>query len=312
MFSVCIPTYNCADTIKDTIQDVLNQTYQDFEIIVSDDNSKDNIEEVVSSFNDPRIKFYKNEGKQLGCGGNEEKCRQLAKGEFIMLLPGKARISRIILQRYHKVFQDPEVGAITRLYYWFGKDLNHVVRAKIKHTIPDEIAILETLDTSGGLAFRREWLTPFNSTPFVEFTYPFLEIWKNHSVILVNEYLMAHPAFKHSHSQDSYVYKQSPMKNWIDMFETVYSKAPDYCKHLIEDFVAVNYIGLVQVRNYGTYRQYLREVWYLVKYRPMNLLNIKLWFWVALTILTPRKVLKCLVRKVKENTRLNVRLANTT
>jgi glycosyltransferase involved in cell wall biosynthesis len=53
--SVCIPTYNGAKYIAQTIESILNQTFTDVEIIVSDDGSSDNTLEIVGSFNDPRI-----------------------------------------------------------------------------------------------------------------------------------------------------------------------------------------------------------------------------------------------------------------
>ena len=53
--SVCIPTYNGAKYIAQTIESILNQTFTDFEIIVSDDGSPDETLEIVGSFNDPRI-----------------------------------------------------------------------------------------------------------------------------------------------------------------------------------------------------------------------------------------------------------------
>ncbi|HXZ94924.1 MAG TPA: glycosyltransferase, partial [Dehalococcoidia bacterium] len=59
--SVIIPTYNRAETVGRAIQSVLDQTYQDFEIVVVDDGSKDNTEEVVKSFNDKRVKYIKHE-----------------------------------------------------------------------------------------------------------------------------------------------------------------------------------------------------------------------------------------------------------
>ena len=59
-FSICIPNYNYAQYIGQTIESVLNQTYQNFEIIVVDNASTDNSVEVVKAFIDPRIKLYKN------------------------------------------------------------------------------------------------------------------------------------------------------------------------------------------------------------------------------------------------------------
>lgn len=59
MISVIIPTYNRADRISLSIKSVLNQSYTDFELIVVDDGSNDETENVVSSINDTRIKYFK-------------------------------------------------------------------------------------------------------------------------------------------------------------------------------------------------------------------------------------------------------------
>ncbi|MBD2125550.1 glycosyltransferase [Microcoleus sp. ZQ-A2] len=55
--SVCIPTYNRADYLVYSINSVLNQTYTNFELIICDDGSTDNTSEVVSQFNDSRIRY---------------------------------------------------------------------------------------------------------------------------------------------------------------------------------------------------------------------------------------------------------------
>jgi glycosyltransferase involved in cell wall biosynthesis len=59
--SVIIPTYNRAEFLRSAITSVLNQTYQDFEIIVVDDGSTDNMQAVVCGFNDKRIKYVRND-----------------------------------------------------------------------------------------------------------------------------------------------------------------------------------------------------------------------------------------------------------
>jgi glycosyltransferase involved in cell wall biosynthesis len=58
--SVCIPTFNGAPTIRETIESVLLQTWADFELIVCDDSSSDSTLEIVQLFNDQRIKIVKN------------------------------------------------------------------------------------------------------------------------------------------------------------------------------------------------------------------------------------------------------------
>ena len=85
LVSVCIPAYNNAGYIKETIDSILNQTYQNIELVIVDDNSKDETLKVIQSIKDPRIKVYHNE-ENLGMVGNWNKCLSLANGEYIKLI----------------------------------------------------------------------------------------------------------------------------------------------------------------------------------------------------------------------------------
>src|ERR1700737_4457090 len=58
--SVIIPTYNRAELLRSAIISVLTQIFQDFEVIVVDDASRDNTQNVVHSFNDRRIRYIRN------------------------------------------------------------------------------------------------------------------------------------------------------------------------------------------------------------------------------------------------------------
>lgn len=60
MFSVIIPTYNRLDLLKRAIDSVLNQTFQEFEIIVVDDCSSDGTWEWLTSIDNSKIQFYRN------------------------------------------------------------------------------------------------------------------------------------------------------------------------------------------------------------------------------------------------------------
>lgn len=59
LVSVIMPTYNHARFIGEAIESVLNQTYPNFELIIIDNYSEDNTEEIVASYKDSRIKYLK-------------------------------------------------------------------------------------------------------------------------------------------------------------------------------------------------------------------------------------------------------------
>ncbi len=84
LVSVIIPTYNRAHLIGRSIQSVLNQTYLDFEIIVVDDGSTDNTEEVIKVFqeHDKRIRFIRHENNK-GAAASRNTGITAAKGEYI-------------------------------------------------------------------------------------------------------------------------------------------------------------------------------------------------------------------------------------
>lgn len=85
LVSICIPAYNNAAYIKETIDSILGQTWENLELVICDDNSKDDTAAVVLSIEDDRIKFYQNE-KNLGMSGNWNNCLSKCTGEFIKLI----------------------------------------------------------------------------------------------------------------------------------------------------------------------------------------------------------------------------------
>jgi glycosyltransferase involved in cell wall biosynthesis len=64
--SVIIPTFNRAQFLRLAIESVLSQTFQDFDIVVVDDESKDDTQEVVRSFGDDRIKYIRHDAARGG------------------------------------------------------------------------------------------------------------------------------------------------------------------------------------------------------------------------------------------------------
>ena len=85
LFSIVIPTYNRAELLRRCLESVEAQTYKNWEAIVVDNFSEDNTEEVVKSFNDPRIIFVKNHNYGV-IAVSRNKALDLAKGDWVAFL----------------------------------------------------------------------------------------------------------------------------------------------------------------------------------------------------------------------------------
>ena len=87
LISVIIPLYNSANFISPTLESVLNQTYQQFEVILVDDCSKDNTAEVVKRYadKDERIKYFL-QSKNQGAAVARNRGMDEAQGRYIALL----------------------------------------------------------------------------------------------------------------------------------------------------------------------------------------------------------------------------------
>lgn len=85
LISVVMPSYNHAKYINKAVGSVLAQYFDDFELLISDDASPDSSWQVISSFNDPRIRSFRQE-QNLGPVGNLVFLIKEARGKYIALL----------------------------------------------------------------------------------------------------------------------------------------------------------------------------------------------------------------------------------
>lgn len=87
LVSILIPTYNRASLISDAIESAIKQTYNNIEIIISDNNSEDNTEEICKQYvgKDNRIKYYK-QNQNIGLINNTNFLIEKVKGDFIVWL----------------------------------------------------------------------------------------------------------------------------------------------------------------------------------------------------------------------------------
>ena len=107
--SICIPTHNRSDFLKQALQSALNQTYKNIEIIISDNSTDNKSKLLMSQFKDDRIRYYKNK-ISISSFLNVSKVAYLAKGKYIkylldddLLKPDCVSKMVDILEKYPKV-----------------------------------------------------------------------------------------------------------------------------------------------------------------------------------------------------------------
>lgn len=311
-FSIYIPTYNNSSTIADTLKSVFTQTYTDFELILRDDGSKDNTLNIVRRFNDPRLIIKKNP-INLGYSGNLNQGLLDCHSDVIFLLAGDDLIDINTLKWYFNAFKKyPRAGAITRPYYWFDDNYRHPVRLKQTTTSKNDLLVdinsafdkillvFSTLDQCSGLCFKRN-LTKirFNQEPWISHAYPWLDIFKKHPVIFLKKYPLA-VRIGHSATRTN-IYQKSPMICWKNMIDLIFYEKmfKRFRSKILADFVGTNFVGLVQVKNYGSFRSYLREVKNLITFNKTNLVNYRFWLFFLVTLIIPPHILRVITDKYK-------------
>jgi glycosyltransferase involved in cell wall biosynthesis len=109
-FSIIIPAYNNAEFLVETIRSCLNQTFANFELIVVNDASPDNTDEIMRCFDDRRIKYLVHK-KNKGLSAARNTGIRASTGEYIALLDGDDIFHPKKLEiHYDFLEQHPEIG----------------------------------------------------------------------------------------------------------------------------------------------------------------------------------------------------------
>jgi glycosyltransferase involved in cell wall biosynthesis len=125
-FSIVIPTFNRAEYLERAIACILIQNFKNFELIICDNDSLDNTKEVVSSFKDKRIKYFRNK-TNIGWIRNLKKGISIAKGEYIILHgDDDFMLFPTALSEVYKVILKKKCGFIRINYLNFLADKNFV------------------------------------------------------------------------------------------------------------------------------------------------------------------------------------------
>lgn len=120
--SVLMPIYKTNEVhLREAITSILTQTFTDFEFLLLDDCPDDDREKIVKSYNDKRIKYFKNE-KNLGISASRNKLIDMARGEYIAIfdhddISMPERLEKEVLH----LDSHPEIGVVSGLVEHFPK-----------------------------------------------------------------------------------------------------------------------------------------------------------------------------------------------
>ena len=209
LVSICIPTYNSAEYLRESLDSIVNQTYPNKEIIISDNASTDETEKIAKEYMEKhKVKYYRNE-KNIGAEANFTRCVELANGEYIAVFHSDDLYLPDMVKKQVEAFQkSPTIGAVFTMASLINSK-NEVIgkiklpsklKGKYVYDFPEIFfSVLENLNflvCPSAMVRSKIYkeLAPFNEKRFKTSTDldMWLRILQICSIAILNEYLIEH------------------------------------------------------------------------------------------------------------------------
>ncbi len=167
--SVIIPTYNRIQTIERAINSVLNQTFQNFEILIIDDASTDNTSELIKSISDSRLRYHKL-SENSGGGAARNKGIELSTGDYLAFLDSddewKSNMLDACIERFQNLYNQAVIifskllmdNKVTRKIFpesiYQGGDLSEYIFCQ--HGLVSTITLFMPIDVAKNIMFKEK------------------------------------------------------------------------------------------------------------------------------------------------------------
>jgi len=282
--SICVPAYNASKTIRETLNSCIMQNYSNLEIIVSDNCSTDDTREIVKEY--PKVRLVQTEFNSGG-GPNMDNCVRLSTGLIIVFLcHDDIFTDPNVISDIMAVFKtNPKVGYVGHWYYQFLDGNPRPVRM---HRSNDPYF---QADNQSGVAFRKVAIKGnFAPKPWIEGASMVVRVladgWDYRIIQYDTVGVRIH--LGGNASTQSWAYAVSPTLTWLNLVSR-------------RKFVLTAFISLIQFKNWGKYKDMLREIWYFIKLRPINLFRLDFWFFSLIAIFVPKCILRPLTQGYKKH-----------
>nr|WP_297308290.1 glycosyltransferase family 2 protein [uncultured Flavobacterium sp.] len=151
LISVIVPVYNTEKFLIQSIESLLAQSFENFEIILINDGSTDNSDEICKSFEkkDKRIRYYKQENRGIGAVRN--RALKLIKGDYVIHVDSDDYVEPDFLECLHKKIVDMQADLVYCDFYRFNDNLKWIDKQYSNLTSDDIIQKILTESFFGGL-----------------------------------------------------------------------------------------------------------------------------------------------------------------
>jgi len=240
--SVVIPCYNDKEYIQETVQSVLNQTFQDFEVIIVDDGSNEATKRVLAKIKNEKLHVITQVNQGLSSARNNG--IQAANGEYILTLDADDTFASTFLERAVTILnQQKNVGAVSSYCNIFAK--NHQI---IHHHSPIGGGVNNFLFDNNSVAFalfrKKCWQEIGGYDEQMKNGFEDWEFWiamtkRDWNIFIIPEFLFNYRQKGQSMSKDSKMNFRESNLNYIykkhqDLYSACFIQTVDYLTNLAQ------------------------------------------------------------------------------
>lgn len=240
--SVVIPCYNDTDYIRETVQSVLDQTFQDLEIIIVDDGSNEATKRVLTDIKNEKCKVITQSNQGLSTARNNG--IKASNGSYILVLDGDDTVDALFLQKAVTVLDKNQfIGAVSSYCNLFID--NHQI---VHRHLPKGGGVSDFLFDNNSVSFalirKKCWEEIGGYDEQMKNGFEDWEFWialtkRGWGIFVIPEYLFNYRQKKKSMSIDTKTYFRETNLNYIykkhqDLYQQYFSETVDYLTNLAQ------------------------------------------------------------------------------
>lgn len=224
-FSIIICAYNIEKYIQKAINSVLKQTYDNYEIIVFNDGSKDNTLEKIKTYEaNDRIKIINSE-INVGLGAGRNTCMKEATGEYIIFLDGDDTLyEKNTLEKMDKVLSrnNPDICYFGVQYVEYETGKTKIYLPNSENSCKESRILCDMHFAVSSKCWRREFLQKNNIT-FIEKMYYEDMVYSIKAAILAEKLDYAQfPIYNYVRNREGSIMSTPTLQRCVDMYKMLY------------------------------------------------------------------------------------------